>query len=873
MTISSPRDEREPDAAGGPADYVVSLAGTGIFGRRTGTSPDALDVRIGRKAAGLARLARARIAVPESLVLTTEAYLAAGAAQTRSAGIPVEVDAAILAIARHFGDVPLAVRSSAVDEDRPTASYAGLYESVLGVRGEAQLRQAVLVCWASASAARVRRYVSSDMLSGARMAVLVQRQLTPDVAGVAFTADPLSGDRSVTVVSAVPGLGDRLADGSVTPDQWRVSNGSAVAERATLQALTAEQALAVAELARRIETVAGAPQDIEWAMDAGRLVILQTRPITALPQRPVDEPCDGVWLKELDRYAEPMTALGASVATVVVGRGLTSVFSRYGGLVERVDCRSVGGEIYLRMMPVGGREQGAPPPWWLLSILTRVVPDLRHRMRRARRNASPSAIAQSIERWRDTQRGALRSEIEAVQAVRIDLLDDTALAAHLGSVRDLFERAMALHFSLSVPAVLPLYVFTRMCRRLLGWDDARALRMLAGVSPATSEPARTIAPLAARLREYPDATQAIRAGGDIASALSAVSVDLARAYDKWCKRYACSCLSDDPGSATLAERPEVLRELILMDAGAVTRRLDAVRREALAVIEEVRGQLMRRGPRIRRAFEASLAQALTAYGLREDVAYWTGSRCGGLLRDAALAAGRRLAAAGRLDRSVDAVNLDIDTLIRALAGGGGDVRRAVATALAERAWVRRRPGPAVLGGGISPVPDLRGIPRRARTVNEAMQWVRSASRTAAAPVDGQQHALEGIPGSAGRVIGPARVIHGEADFGALRHGDVIVAATTDPAWSVLFAIAAGLVTDIGGVLSHAAIVAREHGIPAVLGTSLATSVLADGDILSVDGTLGRVTVTKRSGTAAASRLALRQQSSSQQSASQQKETS
>ncbi|MBX3079908.1 MAG: hypothetical protein KF692_11840 [Cryobacterium sp.] len=802
---------------------------------------------MGAKAANLARLASAGFAVPEGLVLTTEAHRAAwspGASNAHSdaanLSIPADVENAISFIADHFGTATLAVRSSAVDEDTSTASYAGLYETTLGVRGEAQLREAILSCWASASANRVRSY-SAGWSAGAPIAVLVQRQLAPDVAGVAFTADPVTGDRSVTLVSAVPGLGDRLVSGTVTPDQWRVAGETATPENATLQALTAEQAVTVALLARRIEAITGTPQDIEWAMDSERLVVLQARPITALPQTPRVDDLDGVWLKEQNRYAEPMTALGASVATVVVARGLSDVFATYGGVIERVECRSIGGEIYLRMVPIGGRESGLPPPWWVLGALTRTIPALRHRMNAARRNASPAALSQAAARWRGPQRAELRLKIEALQRVELASLDDDGLAEHLHKVRELLESAMAVHFRLTVPGVVPLYVFVRACRRLLGWGESRALGLLAGVSTATSEPARAVAPISEGLRQHQDALSSIREGKDIALILHSAAPELGRAFDQWKRLYASVCMSDDPGSTTLAERQDVLRELLLTDIVAIRDRFDAVQQARERLIAEARATLRQRGTRARSEFEAALSAAEDAYGLREDVAFWTGSQCGGLLRMAALEAGRRLAAEGCIDRAGDAVHLDVDSLIRAMRNKT-PMHKAVTTAVAERAWARQHPGPAVLGGHVPTMPDLRGLPEPARTVNEAMQWVRSGSVEKSEPHNDESNVtvFEGLPGAGGTYSGPARLIRSEADFGVLREGDVLVATTTDPAWSVLFAIAGALVTQTGGVLSHAAIVAREYGIPAVLAVPEATSLFKDGDALKVDGSLGRV---------------------------------
>nr|WP_227993726.1 PEP/pyruvate-binding domain-containing protein [Pseudactinotalea sp. HY160] len=843
------------------------MAGSSTPERHPGSAeePDAADVvsRLGAKAAGLARLVAAGIAVPEGLVLSTEAHrdaLALAAlhppvdeAARRPLPVPPAVGAAVHAIAAHFAGATLAVRSSAVVEDGPLASHAGLYRTVLGVRGEDRLRAAVRACWESAASTRVGADTPGPAGAGG-MAVLVQRQLDPDVAGVAFSADPVTGDRDVAVVSAVPGLGDRLAAGLVTPDRWRVTGGAALAERASLQALTAEQARAIADLAARIEAIIGAPADVEWAMDAGRLVVLQARPITALPRPPRPAHLPGTWTKETERYAEPMTALGASLATRAVADGLSAAFRRYGGLIGRVECRSIGGELYQRMVPLAGDGTGAPPHPLLLTVLARTA--LRRRMRAARVHASPTAVAAAVARWREIDRPDLEHRLETLRAVATGGLDGPGLAAHLRDSRDLFARAMRLHFDLTVPGIVPVYAFVRVCRRLLGYDDRACLRLLAGASPATSAGSLALARIGERLAEHPGARARVAAGEEVAAVLAETSPDLARDYADWLHRYARSCLNDDPGSGVLADRPDLVRALLLTDPAAASGRVESVRSARRRAVAQARSGL---AVRARRKFDAALAAAEAAHGLREEVAFWTGSQCGGLVHEAALAAGRGLARQGRIDRAHDVVDLGLDDLLAAVEGGGADLRAAVATARAERAWTRAHPGPAVLGGPSPGPPDLRGLPRRARLVNEAMLWARAGrpagpgsdpptrpahrpahGPTRPAPRNGAVPILTGIPGSPGRYRGAVRIVDGEADAGTLRGGEVLVTRMTDPAWSALFPLAGALVTDIGGELSHAAIVAREYGIPAVLGTVAATSTLRDGEPVEVDGTAGMV---------------------------------
>ena len=814
--------------------------------------------RVGAKAATLGRLARAGFAVPEGFVLCVEAATAPGE----------DVSAALKAISDRFGDATLAVRSSAPDEDRPDASFAGQYETVLDVNGPPALRAAVTRCWQSAASERVRRYRQARGRGGAAaIAVLVQRQVAADVAGVVFTADPVTGSRDAVLVSAVPGLGDGLVNGQVSPDEWSVAGATATAVRVSHQALAAQQACAVAALAKRIEQTLGGPQDIEWAMADGRLQVLQARPVTALPCPPEVPALTGSWVKEVDRHPEPLTAFGASLAAPLVARGLTNVFASYGGLLERMQTLSVGGELYLRPVPFGGHD-GAPPPWWALALTARIVPALRRRLRLARLTTTPQALDELTGRWSTVWRPHLKQTAARLRAVRLDALTDERLADHFDEVRAAADRAMDIHFRLVPPHVLPIYDLVRCCEQLLGWTAAQTLDLLGGLSDTSSEPTRELAAVARLIRQQPAARQAVAVGDAVglADRLREAAPVAAAAFDDWTQRYAYRNVNNDPGSPVFAERPWILAELLRAavgsdDAGSDGDPADGPgqplgrARERLA---KAREQLAYRTAADRDRFERLLAAALRAYPLREDVAFWTGSVFGGQARLVAIEAGRRLVARGVLGRAEDTVHLDADTLRDALAdvvsGDAGELWQRVTRARAEREWVRQHPGPPFLGPPPGPPPDLRGLPRPARRLNEAMLWAQPgaqraepadasagpAAKASAAKLPAAEVLVAGVAASPGQYSGPARLIRGEADFGRLRPGDVLVCPTTDPAWSVLFGIAGALVTDRASVLSHAAIVAREHGIPAVVGTGRAMRTLHDGDLVIVDGTAGTV---------------------------------
>ena len=297
------------------ANYILSLADISQH-----------DVeRVGVKAAHLGEMARTGFPVPNGFVLTTDAFdrfLMANALgpdifpeDMIAATLPADVAEALLAAANALGDLLLAVRSSGSAEDLPGASFAGQYETVLDVRGAEALVAAVQRVFASAFGHRVTVYhAAQGQHARGRMAVLVQRQVEATAAGVAFTANPVTGDRAEVVMSALHGSGERLVSGQETPDEWIVRDQEAVCRVAREGAIDANQALAVAALARRVEAYfGGIPQDIEWALVGDELFLLQARPITALPEPVIwKASLPGAWARHIrlgEWLGDPVTPL------------------------------------------------------------------------------------------------------------------------------------------------------------------------------------------------------------------------------------------------------------------------------------------------------------------------------------------------------------------------------------------------------------------------------------------------------------------------------------------------------------------------------------------------------------------------------------
>jgi rifampicin phosphotransferase len=795
-----------------------------------GTSRD--TNKVGMKAAHLAHLSASGFRVPNGFVITTTACDRI----VSTPDMPDEVEVEIRSHLDQLGEGPVAVRSSGTAEDLPDASYAGQYETVLGVRGQDAVADAIALCLASATSDQVRAYRRSD--ARARMAVLVQRMVPAEAAGVAFTANPVSGDNEV-LVSAVKGLGDRLVSGEATPDDWVIRGHDVTCLRSPEGALDHEQAREIAELAKAVEQLFGSPQDIEWALADGQVFVLQARAITALPVAPdLDLPSEGFWSKDTGHFPLPLTPFGASVYLPAYSDAMPPG-AELGGMTAGLEQRSLGGEVYARRIPVGGKDRPAPP-WWVTWLAFRVTPQGRRRARAARTALASGLPQRILEHWEGEWRPAFASEFRQLQGVDLESLGDEALLEHLDRAKDMLRRGADLHFRLVAPYALGLYQLAEVCQELLGWDAVQALALLSGTSVASSEPGRELRALAQRIAADPAALQALtEPGGERLAGLRRSAPWAAEALDDYLERYGHRTVNYDPGEPTWFERPETVARLVAEQAGRAGVDPDQMggQPDALA---EARAELAGRNQEDRARFEATLAYAGRAYAHREDNIVWLDNQPSALLRYCAVEIGRRLVERGDLTREADAVFLEEPELRAALTRADKeDLRGLVARRKAERAWVSAHPGPPSYGPRPGRPPEQSALPPALRLVNAALAHMMQLGPTRSTR-EAASNELRGVPGSPGHHSGAVRVVRDESEFAKLGQGDVLVAPVTSPQWSVLFLKAGAVVTDGGGMLSHTAVVAREYGIPAVLATHEATRRLRDGDLVSVDGTVGIV---------------------------------
>ncbi len=727
---------------------------------------------VGGKAATLARLGAAGFPVVPGLVITSSAWTLTAAQRAAAVRAALEEDVASTA--------GYAVRSSAAAEDLPDASWAGQYETALNVPRE-DVVDAIDRCQEGAAAPRVAAYRRGRGDGGVRtpeMAVLVQPMVSAVAAGVAFTANPVTGDRNETLVTAVRGLGERLVSGDAIGDEWSVRDGAATARRCSEGAITAEQVTAVAELAHRVQDFLGGPQDIEWAIEPREngtgVILLQARPMTAVPE-PVEwtVPGPGLWMRNFrlgEWLPEPMTPLFADWLLPLIEDGYLAGMRDCVGAVVPFRYAAVNG-WYFNAVPV-------PTPVLLLRALLgsrgRIVRLLYNALVRVGRDpvaADRAVLGGFYDRWREDELPRYARLVEDGQA-RVC----TATGQDLLGIVDGIGRAAGRQlWYLAIVGGSAWKIEARLTR--FAHVHLRAL----------TEQERPLA----------DGVQVLLRG--LSGADTGVPRHAVLSADwYWPIMPVAPPDTTGDGDAALARRERLAVERESAEARCLAAVTTArARAEFVGLLEVTRRYTVIREEQAR---ELTLG--------------WP------LLRACALRLGEALAARGSLDRPEQVFFLTRDELCASTP---------ISDAAAEREarWLhqRRLPAPLTLG-------------KPARIIgNPIARAVETARRGRHLADD----AIIGEPASAGRATGPARVITDPADFDTFRPGEVLVARSTAPAWTPLFAKATAVVTDGGTMAAHASIVAREYGIPAVVGTGDATHRLVTGQWVTVDGNAGTVT--------------------------------
>lgn len=768
----------------------------------------------GHKAATLALLRGSGFTIPDGFVIP--------------AGLVPDVEEIREAL-RRLGDGPVAVRSSGIAEDLPHASFAGQYDTVLNVVGAEAVFAAAEACVRSASNGRLRAYGQRDQ----PMAVLVQRMINADAAGVAFSANPLTGNRNEARVSATRGLGDALVGGLTDADEWSITTDHCRIVRQPQGAITSAVAQEVAALAKRAEVARKSPQDIEWAVAGNQVWLLQSRPITNLPVPPpaVEIP-KGTWMKDAGHFAEPLSPFAVSTQLKHADTFFDEAIATWGLLPDRLRFQVIGHEPYAHVDPDDGGKN--PPPWWVMALVARIVPGLRRKLGVSAKAVGAGLLDTMPTTWEQELRPKLKQDILRFAEMDLRGLDDDALFGHIEALTNFYAASLRLHFSLFIPHGVGVHELAVACKELLGWDLAKTMGLLQGLSNTSTASTDDLVAMAQRIHGSATLRDIVASGGpDGVSRLSSADPELAASLDGYFRFWGLRPIGPEAGSPTVSERPHLVTDMLrdLVDGRDQSGRHE----DRLSLIAEARAQLS--GP-ARERFDTTLACAERVYPLREDNVLYTDQLIVGLLRRSALEVGRRMVERALLRRAEDAVMLTMEELREALQSGRAAFPL-VHQRTAEHAWVRANPGPMLYGPPPGASPDLRGLPTAARRINTALMW--AIDHELNAPPASNSASVSGIGASPGVCRGRVRIIRTPDQLHLLRAGEILVCPTTQAAWMMVFRRAGGIVTETGSVLAHTAIVAREFGLPAVVGAAGAMDVLIDGEEVIIDGTLGTIT--------------------------------
>jgi phosphohistidine swiveling domain-containing protein len=843
---------------------------------------------VGGKGASLARMAQAGLPVPDGYYVTTEAYrqfvsenrlqsqilkaLEAveisnpGSLESASqtiiklfTGTPIPTDianAVVLAYGSLPGENPaVAVRSSATAEDLPEASFAGQQDTYLNMRGADAVLDAVRRCWASLWTARAIGYRARQGINpdSVMLAVVVQSLVSADAAGILFTANPMNGRRDQMLINASWGLGEAVVGGLVTPDSLTLEVTSfrvigreigeklvqtvqvdgGTAERSIpknlrrLPVLSDEQATELAQFGLQIETLFGMPMDIEWALASGVFAIVQARPITALPEPEPSPPTE--WKLPKGAYA----AMRNNIIELMTDP-LMPLFKSFG-------LRAINTSMNRYMVGFLG-DTGVLPGEPIIAVneyayyngsvkfgpMLKVILDSRGILKRM--------FSGAVERWTEEGRPHYLETVEMWEKSDWQALSATELLSAAGLLAEAAIDAYGALVSGVIPAAwMSEAWFTFIYKLLKRRDGPPAPTYLMGFDSLPIRAEKSLYDIAAwaknssELADYLESTPTPQLVSYLDSNQTPSGVDV----DDWRdwqlrfqahqQKFGHTIYNLDFGNPVPADDPApVIETLKMYLSGEGTnpherQRDSAERREAAtqAMLERLNGRRLK-------SFQKNLERAQKYAPLREDGLADVGLSYP-LLRQMFFELGRRFVVGGLIEKPEDIYWLE-----------GAEVEDAVVRLDA--------------GLGLKNLTDV--IPPRKATWRAARRAVppMALPQIKIFGVDlmelrakkGKGDSLKGVAASPGTVTAPACVLHGPEDFSKMKMGDVLVASLTTPAWTPLFARASAVVTDIGGPLSHGSIVAREYGIPAVLGTGAATTRITHGETITVDGTKGKV---------------------------------
>jgi phosphoenolpyruvate synthase/pyruvate phosphate dikinase len=764
-----------------------------------------------------------------------------------------------------------AVRSSATAEDLPGASFAGQQDTYLNIKGESELLFHVRKCWASLFTDRAIVYRARNGFDHGKvlLSVVVQQMVFPEVSGIMFTADPVTGNRKVISIDAAFGLGEALVSGLVNADLYKIRGERIVKKQVAVKKLAiypladggteereislqrqSEQVLAdgaileLVRVGRRIEQHFGQPQDIEWGYAEGKIYILQSRPITTLyplPELPDATPGVYVSFGHVQMMTDPIKPLGMSIWE----KTMATIDSQYSMV-------PAGGRLYFDITNTlaSWLSRKTAPALYSKSdaLLSNAIAEVIRRRDfiatlkpRKRATVEKSYMRKSMGTMAGGMYAMLfreRLEVPDVTVIRGRIISELQSALSRRSGREKLD-LLANHFGKVFMAFMDVIgkpVFAAwLASLLIGWlarrwlGESSVLDELTKSAPGnvSTEMGLELGDLADVIRPYPAALEYMK-GADDATFLDGLErveggTAIRPAFTAFLAKYGMRCPGEiDVTRPRWRERPTQLVPSIISHIQSIEPGEHRLRFAQGRVEAEQAAQmlLLRLKQKLGGNFKARLmGKFVRTYrefiGLREYPKYLMVSLLDEYKR-AIMEEAARLVEQGIVDQAEDVFYLTLEELTAAVATGRADRDKIAALKEKYAEYEKLKP------------------PRVLTSEGEAIFG-------SYAPRDLPEGALAGTPVSSGIVEGRARVVT-KLEETDLEKGDILVALFTDPGWTPLFVSASGLVTEIGGLMTHGAVVAREYGIPAVVGVENATKLIKDGQRIRVNGAEGYVEI-------------------------------
>jgi phosphohistidine swiveling domain-containing protein len=532
-----------------------------------------------------------------------------------------------------------------------------------------------------------------------------------------------------------------------------------------------------------------------------------------------EPPGPGSWGLDPVHFPRPVTRYWAEMHPEPFRRGTSEFTSYFGMLLDRIEMQYVNGFAYSTRVPVADDE----------------VP---RRFQRADEVFEQKLWRAQLREWDETAKPASIKAHRELQAVEPDALSDSDLAEYLTRCRDHHQQMIYQHMRFTGAAMLPIGDLLAHLEDWTSVSPAVALSMLRGAAPVSAGASDQLERLIAAITKDDAARQLLESEGDPAQVLAdlrALDSDVGTALSEYLDLVGYRLLDgfDISGRYALELPDALVRAIRSSVAGRSTDDSDVEGRVA-----EIRDQV----PDQHRAqFDDLLEEARLMYRLRDERGVFSDIWASGIMRRGVLSAGRRLAAKGRVQDAEHFVDAGFDEMRSILTDEGGPSAAELADRFEYRTARSAKDAPPVLGEAPSPPPDPSGLPPNEARVMRAI-GIAIGALFGSSEAPHEENVLKGLAASGGVYEGPARRVAGPTEFGRIVQGDVLVTESTTEAFNILLPLLGAIVTDSGGLLSHSAIVAREYGIPGVVGTRDATDRIPDGTVVRVDGDAGEVTV-------------------------------